>query len=64
MDTIDLKLFYFQIFVKLQAHVVICDEFLCVCIVENCGESSEPAFKRLQVFLATHAPGPTSIPSE
>jgi hypothetical protein len=39
---------------KIQA-LVSCDEFLYDCSVEICRQSTEPVFKRLHLFIATHA---------
>jgi hypothetical protein len=40
---------------KIQALVILCDEFLYACIVEICRQSIEPVLYRfLHFFIATH----------
>jgi hypothetical protein len=40
---------------KIQALVASCNEFLHVCNVEICRQSTEPDFNHLHFFIATHA---------
>jgi hypothetical protein len=47
--------FFYIISMKIQALVILCDEFLYTCIVEICRQSVEPVFNcLLHIFIATH----------